>query len=140
MSLSLQTIDTREAPSRSCLVGNVRAYQPPYIAKLIRLTAHRSGQSTFVLKDIPKAIFSSFNEDVRPRLSKSPFLRLPHDTIPDHRVFVYKYMDDDFLSLVRKQIPMQTRKQILKASLKGIAELHSHDIVHLGKKKHSSVL
>jgi hypothetical protein len=41
-------------------------------------------------------------------------------------------MDDDFLSLVRKQIPMQARKQILKASLRGISELHSRGIVHLG--------
>lgn len=43
-------------------------------------------------------------------------------------------MDDDFLSLARKQISMQARKQILKASLQGIAELHSHDIVHLGEE------
>lgn len=28
---------------------------------------------------------------------------------------------------------MQARKQILKASLRGIAELHSRDVVHLGK-------
>ncbi|KAL2369381.1 hypothetical protein RJ035_003549 [Blastomyces gilchristii] len=93
-----------------------------------------SGQDKFILKDIPKTIFSNFNEDIRPRLRESPFLRLPHDTIPDQRIFVYKYMDDDFLSLVRKQISMQARKQILKASLQGIAELHSHDIVHLDIK------
>lgn len=93
----------------------------------------RSGQENFVLKDIPEAIFSSFNEDIRPRLRESPFLRLPCDTIPNQRTFVYKYLDDDLLSLVRKQLPVQARKQILKASLRGIAELHSHDIVHLGK-------
>lgn len=85
------------------------------------------------MKDIPKAILSSFNEDIRPRLRESPFLRLPHDTVPDQRIFVYRYMNDDFLSLVRKQIPIRARKQILKASLRGIAELHSYDIVHLGE-------
>ncbi|KAL2373017.1 hypothetical protein RJZ57_002519, partial [Blastomyces gilchristii] len=90
-----------------------------------------SGQDKFILKDIPTTIFSHFNEDIRPRLRESPLLQLPHDTIPDQQIFVYKYMDDDFLSLVRKQISMQARKQILKASLQGIAELHSHDIVHL---------
>ena len=42
-------------------------------------------------------------------------------------------MDDDLLSLVRKQVPAHVRKQILKAGLKGIADLHSRDIVHLGK-------
>ncbi|EED15820.1 serine/threonine protein kinase, putative [Talaromyces stipitatus ATCC 10500] len=99
-----------------------------------RVWLAESGQSTFVLKDIPQAIFSSFNEDIRPRLRESAFLRLPHDTIPDQRIFVYKYMDDDFLDLVRKKISTQARKQILKASLQGIAELHSHDIVHLDIK------
>ncbi|KAK2781483.1 hypothetical protein FQN53_000574 [Emmonsiellopsis sp. PD_33] len=84
--------------------------------------------------DIPKTIFSSFDEDIRPRLCESPFLRLPHDTIPDQQIFVYKYMKDDFLGLVRKQVSMQARKQILKASLRGIAEMHSHDIVHLDIK------
>ncbi|KAL3706307.1 hypothetical protein TMatcc_007317 [Talaromyces marneffei ATCC 18224] len=34
--------------------------------------------------------------------------------------------------LVKNQISTKARKQILKASLRGIAELHSHDIVHLG--------
>ncbi|PGH16902.1 serine/threonine protein kinase [Polytolypa hystricis UAMH7299] len=93
-----------------------------------------SGQDKFILKDILKAIFSSFNEDIRPRLRESPFLQLPHDTIPDQRIFVYRYMNNDFLSLVRKQLSMQARKQILKASLRGIAELHNHDIVHLDIK------
>ncbi|KLJ12320.1 hypothetical protein EMPG_12623 [Blastomyces silverae] len=65
----------------------------------------------------------------------SSFLQLLHDVIPDKWIFVYKYMymEDDFLSLVRKQLSMQARKQILKASLRGIAELHSHDIVHSGE-------
>ncbi|EGC48867.1 calcium/calmodulin dependent protein kinase [Histoplasma capsulatum var. duboisii H88] len=102
--------------------------------QLGRVWLATSGQDKFILKDIPKTIFSSFNEDIHPRFHESPFLRLPHDTIPDQQIFVYKYMDDDFLSLARKQISMQARKQILKASLQGIAELHSHDIVHLDIK------
>ncbi|EAS29543.3 serine/threonine protein kinase [Coccidioides immitis RS] len=93
-----------------------------------------SGQDKFILKDIPKPIFSSLNEDIRPRLRESQFLRLPYDTISDQRIFVYKYMNDDILTLVRNQIPIQARKQILKATLRGIAELHSHDIVHLDIK------
>lgn len=42
-------------------------------------------------------------------------------------------MSDDLLTLVRNGLSIKTRKEILKASLKGIAELHSHDIVHLDK-------
>ncbi|KAM5502996.1 hypothetical protein McanMca71_004263 [Microsporum canis] len=123
-------------PSPGELIGSAgRRY---ILKRLIQERSHLgrvwSGQENFVLKDIPKAIFSSFNEDIRPRLRESPYLRLPYDTIPDQRTFVYKYMNDDLLGLIRKQIPMQARKQILKASLRGIAELHSHDIVHLDIK------
>ena len=85
-----------------------------------------------MLKDIPKDIFSNFNEGIRPRLRENRYIRLPSDTIPNQRIYVYKYLTDDFLNLVRKKIPVQARKQILKASLRGIAELHDRDIVHLG--------
>ena len=46
---------------------------------------------------------------------------------------MYKYLDDDFLSLVRNQIPLRARKEILKATLQGIADIHDRDIVHLGE-------
>ncbi|KAF2452293.1 putative calcium/calmodulin dependent protein kinase [Lineolata rhizophorae] len=93
-----------------------------------------SGMDEFVLKDIPKDIFSNFTEIIRPRLRESPYIRLPFDNIPGHRIFVYRYLIDDFLSLVRKHIPMRARKQILKASLLGIVELHERDIAHLDIK------
>ena len=84
------------------------------------------------MKDIPEAIFSNFSEKIQPKLRESLYVRLPWDTIPGQRIFVYKYLTDDFLSLVRKQIPARATKQILKDSLRGIAELHDQQIVHLG--------
>lgn len=91
-----------------------------------------------MLKDIPESILSHFNERLWPRLCKdtSALLRLPFDTIPDQRIFVYKYLTDEFLCLVREQIPMQARRHILKVSLQAIAELHDRDIVHLGHTIH----
>jgi len=55
------------------------------------------------------------------------------DTIPDQRIFVYEYLNDDFWDLVRNQIPVRARREILKATLRGIADMHDRDIVHLGK-------
>lgn len=78
-------------------------------------------------------IFSNFNNKLRPKIPESRYIRLPTDTIPGERVFVYKFLTDDFLSLVRKQLPMRARKQILKDSLRGIADLHDREIVHLGR-------
>ncbi|KAI1165544.1 kinase domain-containing protein [Nemania serpens] len=93
-----------------------------------------SGGEKFVLKDIPKSVFSNFNENIKPRLREHPNIRLPSDTIRDQRIFAYRYLTDDFLSLVKKNISLRARKQILRASLRGIAELHDRDIVHLDIK------
>ncbi|CAK4033849.1 calcium calmodulin dependent kinase [Lecanosticta acicola] len=79
---------------------------------------------------------SNFNERVLPQLSKDSgtFLRLPLDTIPDERIFVYKYLSDDFLQLVRKDISLQNRRSILRAALHALKELHEKDVVHLDIK------
>lgn len=76
--------------------------------------SYRSGQDQFILKDVPKEIFSNFNEIIRLQLHESPFKRLPCDDIPDQPILVYKYLKDDFLSLVKRGISMRTRKQILR--------------------------
>ena len=78
-------------------------------------------------------IFSAFNEDIRPRLPQTSRIRVPLDEIPEQRVFVYEYLKDDFLGMVKDRIPIRARKEVLKAALQGIAELHDRDIVHLGK-------
>jgi tRNA A-37 threonylcarbamoyl transferase component Bud32 len=78
-------------------------------------------------------IFSAFNEDIRSRLPQPARIRVPLDEIPEQRAFVYEYLRDDFLGMVKDRIPMRARKEILKATLQGIAELHDRDIVHLGK-------
>jgi hypothetical protein len=78
-------------------------------------------------------MFDHFNEEIRPNLRDSPFLRLPVDTITGHRVFVFRYLTEDLLSLVRKQISMPLTKKILKDSLRGLVNIHSQDIIHLGE-------
>ncbi|KAF1842332.1 kinase-like protein [Cucurbitaria berberidis CBS 394.84] len=77
-----------------------------------------SGQDRYILKDIPELIFDHFNEEIRPNLRDSPFIRLPVDTIPNKHIF----------------ISMHVTKKILKDSLRGLVELHSQDIIHLDIK------
>ncbi|KAI0454988.1 kinase domain-containing protein [Xylaria acuta] len=103
--------------------------------------AARRSRLKFVLKDIPKSVFSNFNENIQPRLREHPNTRLPSDTIRDERIFVaYRYLTDDFLSLAKKQISLRARKRILKASLQGIVEQHDRDIVHLNIKPDNILL
>jgi hypothetical protein len=78
-------------------------------------------------------ILSAFNEDIRPRLPQTARIRVPLDEIPGQRVFVYEHLKDDFLGMVKDQIAVRARKEVLKAALQGTAELHDRDIVHLGK-------
>ncbi|KAM3415952.1 hypothetical protein BST61_g9442 [Cercospora zeina] len=93
-------------------------------------------QENFVLKDIPKNIASNFTERIWPQLQQTPsaLLRVPIDTIPGRRTFVYQYMLHDFLHLVREKIPMHARRQILKSTLQAIADLHDRDVVHFDVK------
>jgi hypothetical protein len=63
-------------------------------------------------------------------LPQSRRVRLPLDTILDQRIFVYEYLDNTVLSLVRNQITLRAWKVFLKAALQGLADWHDHDIVH----------
>ncbi|KAF5850128.1 hypothetical protein GGP41_002412 [Bipolaris sorokiniana] len=106
------------------LVGSTgRSY---IFKKLIQERPHN-----FILKDIPENIFLGFNKDIRPRLPDIHRVQLPVDTIPDRPILVCEYLDEDLLRLVRGQVSVRARKEILKAILQGIADLHDRDIVHL---------
>lgn len=92
-----------------------------------------NGETRFILKDIPEPIFDRYNHEIQPNLPKSRFIRVPLDVIPEQRIFVFKYLDLDLLSLARKGISDRNTKRILKDSLRGLAELHGRDVVHLGE-------
>lgn len=99
---------------------------------IIWLRIRRSNEEDFVLKDIPENIFTAFESGTRAQIKASPHLRLLIDSIPGQRIFVYRFFTEDFQTLVKNQIPLEGRKDILKASLQGLVDLHAQDVVHLG--------
>jgi hypothetical protein len=103
-----------------------------YLVLIVWLRLRRSGEENFVLKDIPKSIFTAFESGTRAQIKVSPRLRLPIDSIPGQRILVYRFFTEDFLTLVKNQIPLEGRKEIMKASLQGLVDLHDQDVVHLG--------
>jgi hypothetical protein len=100
---------------------------------LIWLSIYRSDQQNFVLKDIPQSIFEAFESGTRAQIKTSPHLRLPIDNIHGQRIFVYRFLNEDFLTLVKNQIPLEGTKEVLKASLQGLGDLHAQDVIHLGE-------
>lgn len=66
-------------------------------------------------------------------LRSCAYLRLLQDTIPKQSMFIYQYFTDDLLSLAQNGLPIALTKRILKDTLRGLAMLHDHDIVHTGK-------
>ncbi|EMF11596.1 kinase-like protein [Sphaerulina musiva SO2202] len=88
----------------------------------------------FVLKEI------SQEWDVRLGIyerigNNCPYLRNLVDTIPERQMFVFEYLEDNLLLLARQEdeqppVPPSAMKYILKCILKGLAELHSKDIIH----------
>ncbi|KAH8710021.1 kinase domain-containing protein [Phaeosphaeriaceae sp. PMI808] len=103
----------------------------PYIG---RVWLARSDEENFVVKDIPENIFTAFESGTRAQIKAGPHLRLPIDSIPGQRIFVYRFFTEDLLTLVKNQIPLEGREEILKASLQGLADLHGQDVVHLDVK------
>lgn len=130
ISLPFQRTTSRETVDGSRLVGKVRFPSSASLAELADFC--RCGQDQFVLKDIPKDIFDNFHEKIWPQLQQCSFIRLPCDTIPGQRIFVYRYLTSDFLNLVKEGLPPGARKRILRPSLQGIAEFHGRDVAHLG--------
>ncbi len=66
----------------------------------------RSCEQNFVLKDIPENIFAAFESITRAHIKASLHLRLPIGSIPGQWIFVYRFLTEDFLALVKSQIPL----------------------------------
>ncbi len=65
-------------------------------------------------------------------LRDCPYLRLSHDSVPAHSIFVYKHLTDDLLRLAQRDLPSALTKRILRDTLRGLAALHDQHIVHSG--------
>lgn len=87
-------VDTGKTAPWSRLVSIIRATSHG-VCLSNNLYSYMSINNNFILKAIPLNIFSAFNEKIRPRLPQTSRIRLPLDDIPDQRIFVYEYQDDE---------------------------------------------
>lgn len=85
-----------------------------------------------MLKEVSQSDFNYYL-DMHRSLGSRAYVRLLQDTIPERLIFVYKYFTDDLLSLAQMDLPIALTKRILKDTLRGLAVLHHHNIVHTGE-------
>lgn len=76
-------------------------------------------------------MLSGFDENIKPRLDRTPYIRLPLDTIPEQRILVYKYLTDDFLNIAKKAIPIRAKRRIIRDSLRGKLLSYMTDILSI---------
>lgn len=66
-------------------------------------------------------------------LSASPNVRAVVDTIKELEVFIYPFLSADLLHLSQKTLPKETRRDILRYALRGLADMHDKNVLHNGK-------
>ena len=86
----------------------------------------------WIIKDIIPSDFD-YLLDMYRGLPSCPYLRPLHDTVPEQSLFVFKYCTGHLFTLTQKNLPIALTKRILRDTLRGLAVLHDHDIVHTGK-------
>jgi serine/threonine protein kinase len=90
------------------------------------------------LKSVPKDDLSCYDA-IFNNLRKCPDVRVADESIPDHSMFVYRYLRDHLLSFAQKDVPLSLTRRILRDSLRGIAALHDEGIVHADIKSNTTV-
>ncbi|KAI0542118.1 kinase-like domain-containing protein [Xylaria digitata] len=99
----------------------------------------RAGSEKFILKKVPDSFYAD-HEDLFGPLRECPNLRIACDKIPEQSALVYRYFSDHLLSLAQKDLPIQVTKRILKDTLRGLAVLHDHYIVHTDIKPNNILI
>lgn len=91
-----------------------------------------NGTARYVLKEIPQDF--NLRIEMYRRIGSHPHLRAPTDIIPDRRMFVFDYLDENLLGFAERDLSLSLIKRILKGALQGLAALHEQDLVHCGER------
>lgn len=108
-----------------------------------RLRSNRAHPSsfdgkTFIVKDAFPDNFE-YQKSLQQPLSSCPNLRALRDTIPGDDMFVIDYLAEDLLSSSKRPLSDETRRDIVKRALTGLAELHERGILHTGTSEVESL-
>ncbi|KAF7866939.1 hypothetical protein EAF04_005780 [Stromatinia cepivora] len=99
--------------------------------------ASAEGES-YIIKNSLKGEFE-YQQQLQKPLISCLNVRSIIDTIPDFELFVYHFLKDNLLQFCQRDLPVDTRKGILKNALFGLAKLHDKRILH-GDIKPNNIL
>jgi serine/threonine protein kinase len=87
----------------------------------------------FVLKSVSQSIFEH-SQELRHRVGGRSRLRTHIDENEEEHTLIYEYFNGNLLSFVKNNpdLPMETRKFILREVGLGLKDLHCNDWIHLG--------
>ena len=85
-----------------------------------------------MLKDILPGDFEYILE-LQKLVDGSDHVRTLVDSIPDHHMFVYPFLDTNLQLVKTTAIAPSVKKSILRDALAGLADLHDKGIYHTGR-------
>lgn len=66
-------------------------------------------------------------------MASCPNLRTVVDGLPGPELFIYPFLETNFLQFSQKNLSVATRKGMLKSALANLAALHERNIAHNGR-------
>ena len=89
------------------------------------------GQNFIVKNMIPGEY--EYQQDLQKPLASCPNLRTVVDGLPGPELFIYPFLETDFLQFSQKDLSEATKRSMLKSALVGLAALHERNIIHTGR-------
>lgn len=85
----------------------------------------------FIVKNMIPGEYE-YQQALQKPLASCPNLRTVVDGLPGPELFIYPFLQTDFLQFSQKNLTEATRKSMLKKALVGLAALHDRNIIHTG--------
>ena len=89
------------------------------------------GQNFIVKNMIPGEY--EYQQSLQKPLASCANLRTVVDGLPGPELFIYPFLESDFLQFSQKNLTEATRRSMLKSALVGLAALHERNIIHTGR-------
>jgi len=104
----------------------------PMISSIDGALIIRSAEGqNFIIKTMIPGEYE-YQQVLQKPLASCPNLRTVVDGLPGPELFIYPFLETDFLQFTQKNLTKATRRSMLRSALVGLAALHERNIIHTG--------